>query len=137
MTGKPLGPKGQYCPLVKRDCGHAKACQSCVFWRPLDVTRGGVTKAEWDCAFAWPVMTQGVLNARLDAMAQSIQGMRNQFAEMKETMGHLLAGVLSAASRRLEAPAPLRLLETRDPMQPPYQVTCQNDDGEEQRSNQS
>ena len=137
MTGKPAGPAGQYCQLAKRDCSHPKACQSCVFWREMEVTRTGKTKIEWDCAMAWPVMMGGVTNARLDAVAVSTQEMRNEFADMKAAMGQLIVQLAAARNRALPPPAPMKLIgdDTGNPTLPPYRITSQVEDGEEQRSN--
>jgi len=95
-----------------------------MFWRPLQVTRGAETGPEWDCAFAWPIMTQGIMNQRLDVVAQSTQQMRNQFAEMKETMGQLIAKIAMARQLAMAPPPPQRT------------IALQAEDGEEQRSNQ-
>jgi hypothetical protein len=134
--GKMMGPEGQDCPLNGKDC--STVCHKCPLWREMDVTRGGKTKTEWDCSLAWNIMIGGVANARLDALTVSTQEMRNEFNAMKEAMGQLIVQI-ATAKRALPAPTPMRVIEhdTGNPTLPPYRITSQVEDGQEQRSNQS
>lgn len=75
---RPQGPKGLTCPLRGKDC--SKVCQSCMFWRGIEVEKPGAPPyMVWDCALGWIMETGKLNNYRLDGIQKAAEGTRNRF----------------------------------------------------------
>lgn len=78
----PPGPKDKYCPIARGWCH--KVCQSCVFWRSVEMTATDPQTGErrervWDCAQAWNYAIQLDTGRRAERAAAEAAALRNEF----------------------------------------------------------
>ena len=86
-TAKPQGPKGLTCPLRGKDC--SKVCQTCMFWRGLEIEKPGQPPhMVWDCALGWIMETGKLNNYRLDGIQKAAEGTRNRFDMIVQAQRH-------------------------------------------------
>lgn len=81
-TYKPPGPKDTYCPIARGWCH--KTCQSCVFWRSVEMTSRDPQTGEhrdrvWDCVHAWNYTLQLDTGRRAERAAAEAASLRNEF----------------------------------------------------------
>lgn len=88
---KPVNDSGMYCPLLRRPC--SKVCHTCELWESYVVSEGGQVEEQWRCAFRWPTFQNAIMNSRTDGMQRAYEGLRNQFAEFKNSLLSLIGAV--------------------------------------------
>lgn len=76
----PNGPKGLYCPLMRKNAD--RACQTCTFWQPMERVNltNGETIVEWKCAFVWQMHLAARAQAQMDGLHAAFNGVRDGLA---------------------------------------------------------